>query len=71
MSPKLIQQAAIDPHAARELEESRNCPACIEKRCHMEAEWKHHPCAGHGYTKEQGWTHEILGKTRAEIIRGE
>jgi len=40
------------------------CPACINKRFHeapgLDA---YHPLAGHGFIKEQGWTHPSLGKT--------
>lgn len=37
-----------------------NCPACRQGRFH-EGEWRvFHPYAGHGYTKEQGWTHPDL-----------
>ncbi len=25
-----------------------NCPACVEKRLHSEAEWENHPLARHG-----------------------
>jgi hypothetical protein len=38
-----------------------NCPACIEKRLHTEAETAaYHPYSGHGYTKETGWSHPDL-----------
>lgn len=34
------------------------CGACMGERCHTDQEWKaFHPLAGHGYTKEQGWSH--------------
>lgn len=34
------------------------CPACQESRLHSSLETKtHHPLAGCGYTKEQGWTY--------------
>jgi hypothetical protein len=36
------------------------CPACDAKRLHSEEEWKNHPLRGHGYTKEQGWSHPAL-----------
>lgn len=47
------------------------CPACDSNRLHTEQEWKeHHPLAGHGYTREQGWTHPDLAaaveKSKAE-----
>lgn len=45
---------------AREEVERRDCPACCGRRVHTEEEWKDHPFAGHGYTKEHGWTHPAL-----------
>lgn len=33
------------------------CPACTAQRVHTEQEWTNHPTRGHGYTREQGWTH--------------
>jgi len=33
------------------------CAACTGERCHTAEEWKKHPLAGHGYSKETGWTH--------------
>lgn len=34
------------------------CPACAARRVHTDLERTiYHPLAGHGYTKEQGWTH--------------
>lgn len=34
------------------------CPACTARRFHTDKERADfHPLAGHGYTKEQGWTH--------------
>lgn len=39
-----------------------DCPACQRGRHHEGDELKvWHPYAGHGYTKEQGWTHPDLG----------
>jgi hypothetical protein len=34
-----------------------SCPACQDKRVHDVSEWLNHPLAGHGYTKETGWSH--------------
>lgn len=36
------------------------CPACAVKRFHTPEEWKNHPFAGHGFTKEAGWSHAGL-----------
>lgn len=33
------------------------CAACQARRCHTPEEWKNHPLAGHGFTRETGWTH--------------
>jgi len=34
------------------------CGACMGQRLHTDAEWKqHHPLAGHGFTRESGWSH--------------
>lgn len=44
----------------RELAERESCPACQSDRHHTGPEWAHHPLAGHGFTKEQGWTHQTL-----------
>jgi hypothetical protein len=42
------------------------CPACKLKRRHSDQEWEEfHPLAGHGYVKEQGWSHPDL-KAEAE-----
>ena len=39
-----------------------DCPACQKKRVHTRRELgpPHHPYAGHGYTREVGWTHPDL-----------
>jgi hypothetical protein len=37
-----------------------NCPACTAKRLHEPSDWALHPYAGHGFVKEQGWTHPDL-----------
>lgn len=42
------------------------CPACAEFRCHSPEEWLNHPLAGHGYTREQGWSHPEL---KPEVAR--
>jgi hypothetical protein len=34
------------------------CPACVSRTLHREADWGHHPTAGHGYTSEGGWSSE-------------
>jgi hypothetical protein len=36
------------------------CAACDVKRLHTPEDWKNHPFAGHGFTREQGWTHPDL-----------
>ncbi len=42
---------------------SVGCPACQERRQHTEADWRHHPLRGHGYTQETGWTYErVVGE---------
>jgi hypothetical protein len=50
-----------------------NCPACISQRWHTEAEWLNHPMRGHGFTREQGWTHPDAQKAHdaemAEVER--
>jgi hypothetical protein len=39
------------------------CPACAGKRLHAPEEWRdHHPYAGHGSTREQGYSHPDLEK---------
>jgi hypothetical protein len=38
------------------------CPACLEKRRRTEADWEFHPFKGHGFTREQGWSHPDLKK---------
>jgi hypothetical protein len=40
------------------------CPACQAKRLHTPEDWKLHPYAGHGYTKEGGWSHGDLAKEK-------
>lgn len=49
-----------------------DCPACLQKRCHTQAEWKTHPLAGHGFSKETGWTGGLSEpanvKSKAELI---
>lgn len=50
----------------RELRERAGCPACIAGRYHEPEEVAaHHPMSGHGFTKETGWSHELL-KAEAE-----
>lgn len=57
----LRQKPACD---IREAAERAACPACIGERCHTPEEWLRHPMAGHGFTFEQGWTHEWLETPR-------
>lgn len=33
----------VEPPTEQEKKERDNCPACREKRCHTEEEWKNHP----------------------------
>lgn len=41
------------------------CPACLAQRIHTDPERaQFHPDAGHGFTKEHGWTKPGLEKTR-------
>lgn len=42
------------------MEESKvpPCTACPYKRQHTAEDWKSHPLAGHGYSREVGWTCE-------------
>ena len=42
-----------------------NCPACITKRRHEPSDWVEHPYAGHGFVKEQGWSHPDLSQVLA------
>jgi hypothetical protein len=45
----------------RWLDPLRGCPACADRRYHTAEETRaHHPYSGHGYTREQGWTHPDL-----------
>lgn len=44
----------------REKDERDRCEACLNQRAHTPQEWANHPCAGHGYTRESGWTHAVL-----------
>lgn len=36
------------------------CQSCLLKKLHTPADWLNHPFAGHGYTREWGWTHPGL-----------
>ena len=39
------------------------CPSCVADRRHSESDTKEfHPYAGHGFTKEQRWSHPELKK---------
>jgi hypothetical protein len=45
---------------------NRDCPACQEKRLHTPLELRqYHHFAGHGMTKEQGWSHPDLIPAKA------
>ncbi len=44
----------------REIAERENCSACLGQRAHTPEENLAHPCAGHGFTKETGWTHPLI-----------
>jgi hypothetical protein len=46
------------------------CPACIVQRFHSAEDWNNHPLAGHGYTREQGWSHPDL-KAAVEKAKAE
>jgi hypothetical protein len=50
----------------REAIESAGCRACQAQRAHSPDDWKNHPFRGHGYTKEQGFTHPQLKAEDAE-----
>jgi hypothetical protein len=45
--------------------ERASCPACIEYRCHTEAEWKNHPNQTHGCT-EGAWSKPELAQDAIE-----
>jgi hypothetical protein len=50
------------------LRKNMDCPACAAQRLHSQLEWNtHHPYRGHGYTREQGWTHPDL-KAEADAL---
>lgn len=36
------------------------CPACKLGTQHTSMDWAYHPFAGHGFTKEMGWSHPEL-----------
>lgn len=40
---------------------NQNCPACRRGALHEPHHWQtFHPLAGHGFSKESGWTHPDL-----------
>lgn len=47
------------------------CKACRDKRCHTKVEWRNHPLAGHGYTRETGWTHPEAERLHNEEAKAE
>lgn len=49
-----------------------NCPACAAGTYHTQKEFKtFHPLAGHGFTREQGWTHPNLEAAAVEKAKAE
>ena len=46
----------------RESVERAGCRACLQKRLHTAEEWANHPMAGHGYTKQTGYSHPVLAR---------
>lgn len=48
-----------------------DCPACVWKRIHSTEDWENHPLAGHGFTKEQGYSspivREVMEKEKLEF----
>lgn len=47
-----------------------NCPACKTGKQHTEDEWKaFHPLAGHGFTKEQGFSSALAKAAHEEDER--
>jgi len=53
----------------RERTERANCPACIEKRCHTEEEWKNHPMRRHGYSDGKWSKPELAPVKKWELYR--
>ncbi len=47
----------------RELEERKNCSACVSQRFHTELEWKNHPMRGQGRTREWGFSHPAFASS--------
>lgn len=46
---------------------NKYCPDCIAKTWHsLFNRIKYHPLAGHGFNKEQGWTHPEAKKLHDE-----
>lgn len=45
--------------------EASKCAACQNKRLHTAEDWENHPLAGHGYTREQGFSHPELAAAAA------
>lgn len=58
-----VSKRPLSPFAVPE------CGACMGERLHTDAEWEHHPFAGHGFTKEQGWTHSDLVPPKVSVCQ--
>lgn len=46
------REATVIPPTFTEDVERASCPACVEHRWHTESEWKNHPRAGSGISKQ-------------------
>ena len=53
-----MNNPSIDDTVART--PAAGCAACEAKRVHTAEDWRHHPLAGHGMTREQGASHPAL-----------
>lgn len=49
--------SGVEPQRTRSPFAVPTCAACMGERLHTAEEWKNHPLAGHGFTKESGWSH--------------
>lgn len=66
MSTVIIQPRKPSAPTREELER-RMCAACQGRRLHTAREWgTWHPLAGHGFTREGGWTHTELEREHKE-----
>ena len=54
------QEPQITAVDLRETKERATCPACIAKRPHTPEDWANHPGAGHGYTRETGYSSSLV-----------